>query len=161
MKPWLKAGLISGILLILLIDLPWVLTLFIPFRYAGQMMLFFYCFSLLFFLMPGILGAHWLQNPRTLNQGTVTGALAGLVSGAMGSLSNLLVIYLFFATDLYKSYLNKIIPAELSEKIQQEAHFVFPAHTIFQMVTSFALSLVFFTMLNSLSGFLYVVIRKR
>lgn len=163
MQPGLKAGLINGVIQILLMDLPWALVLFMPFKYIGQITLLFYCFSLFLLLTPGILGAHWLKKPRTVNQGVVTGALAGLASGVLGSFNNLLVFYLFFCTDLLKTYLNKILPAEMSKAIQQQEliPLAFPKDKIIQFVVSLIFALAFLVVVNAFTGFLYVVIRKK
>jgi len=163
MQPGLKAGLINGMIQILLFDLPWVLILFIPFKYIGQIILFFYCFSLPLFLTPGILGAYWLKEPRTVNQGAITGALAGLASGVLGSFNNLLAFYLFFCTDLHKIYLNKILPIEVSRIIQQQVliPFAFPKDKIIQLVVSLILALAFLGAINTFTGLMYVVTRKK
>ena len=162
MQPGLKAGLINGMIQILFFDLPWILMLFIPFKYVGQIILFFYCFSLPFFLTPGILGAYWLKKPRTVNQGVITGALAGLASGVLGSFNNLLVFYLLFDTDLHKTYLNKILPAEISKIIQQQelVLLAFPKDRMIQLVISLIFTLAFLGAINSFTGLLYVVIRR-
>jgi hypothetical protein len=160
MKPWIKAGVLGGILQI-------IFTLPILFFYAlplGIGSLFSLCVCCLFFLtypVPGILVAHWLPSERETGQIVRNGALAGLLATGIDSVGTLLLVLGISLTGLNERYIQQVMPEAMEILRQSGMEFWFSTGgqllqtsigSIFHIVTGVLLSI--------LGSVIYVAMKK-
>lgn len=110
MRPWLKAGLIGGGGLAVLVIIRSLGMLF-PRQVSeiicgGNVILFLLTSSAV-----GVLAAYWLEPPRTAGAGAKEGALAGVIAGAIDSVA-LLITALIMAPVKVQEALH-LMPPEL------------------------------------------------
>ena len=109
MKGWLKAGLVGGVVGIVL-TIPAILMFYLPIL-VGLFMTT--CASTLFLLLypgVGILAAYLSPPPRTPKQGGIDGALAGLIAFSLDSLATFALILIPILTGKYEHYVLQILP---------------------------------------------------
>jgi len=111
MKPWLKAGLIGGVVLSVLTILTSVSSLLSP--EVGCVVGCCLCIpSLLAYLGIGALAALWLPAPRTAGTGAKEGAIAGVVAGAINGLISV-VMTVATGTGMYQQAFQQLPPESL------------------------------------------------
>jgi hypothetical protein len=109
MKTWIKAGLIGGVVGMIL-TLPAFLALYLPMTVGALLST---CVSVVFLLLyPGIgvLAAFWLPAPRTPKQGAIDGALAGLLGFAIDGLATVLMYLIVIWTGGLEQYMQQLVP---------------------------------------------------
>jgi len=109
MKTWLKAGLVGGVVGIVL-TLPAFLAFYIP---VGLGLFISSCASIVFLLLyPGVgmLAAFWLPKPRVTKQGAIDGALAGLIAFGIDSIATILLTLIVAWTGGLEQYMAQFSP---------------------------------------------------
>lgn len=160
MKPWIKAGVMGGIVQIVF-TLPILLIYVLP---VGIGMFVSFCFCCFFFLLypvPGILGAYWMPSPRATGQVAVTGALAGLLATVLDGIATLLLVLVTAQTGLTERYIEGIMPN--ANEILQQSGMEFWLSTGGQLLQT-GISLIFHVItgviLSVLGGIIYVSVKK-
>ena len=108
MKPWIKAGIVGGIVQVAF-TLPIIAAYFMPLA-AGAV--FATCISIFFFLLypvPGLLAAHW-SPPLTTGRGASLGALAGLLASGIDSLATAALMIVVQVLGLNEQYIARVMP---------------------------------------------------
>lgn len=112
MKPWIKAGLIAGVLQILF-TLPAFTVFFFPFEIGAVISYVACCLFLFLYPLPGILEVHWTAEPRPQNEILKTGALSGFLASAIDGIVTFLLIALVSVFGGMEKYLYEAIPTEM------------------------------------------------
>jgi hypothetical protein len=160
MKPWVKAGIVGGILQAIF-TLPVILIYLLPLGVGSVVALCVCSFFLLLYPVPGILGAHWLSLPRTTKQGAVTGALAGLLATAIDSIATLLIVLGSSVTGLTDRYIAQNVPN--FEEIMRETGTEFWFSTggqLLQTAITIPFHILTGVILSALAGMIYIAIKK-
>jgi hypothetical protein len=152
MKPWLKAGLIGGAVLVALN----VLGL-IPCVGLATC-----CIGILAYAGIGALAAYWLPPVRETGQAAGQGALAGLVAALIGGIVNMIIFTAQTALVDTASVLSQI-PPEYLQQLQQAgmdpAMFTGPAAGVLYGGTCCGGGLVLAAILGAIGGSVFAAIR--
>jgi hypothetical protein len=108
MKAWVKAGLIVGMIGILLTILDF-LIFFLPLL-TGFLVNF--CSGMLFLVLypgVGLLVAYYSKPPRTSKRGAIDGALAGLLAFSLNGVTTVLLMLIALWTGIFQRYLDTVI----------------------------------------------------
>jgi hypothetical protein len=124
MKPWIKAGLIGGILQIVF-TLPSFAALYLPLGIGGMLSSLACCLFLFLYPLPGILEAYWSRDVRGEGKIIFAGALAGLLATGLNSIVTLLLIWVASASGGFTDYLQKAMPNEMDLINQAGLAFMF------------------------------------
>jgi hypothetical protein len=109
MKTWLKAGLVGGIVGIVL-TLPAFLAFYLPLTLGSIIST---CASIVFLLLypsVGALAAFWLPIPRETKQGAIDGALAGLVAFGIDTIATIVLTLIVMWTGGLEQYMSQFAP---------------------------------------------------
>ncbi len=117
MKPWIKAGIVGGILQIVF-TLPSFAAFYLPLAVGGLLSILSLCFFLFLYPLPGGLDVHWTVEPRTERQSMVAGALAGLLSTIIYGAATLIMVIVLSLTGGFEAYLRRLMP-EVMDLIQE------------------------------------------
>ena len=160
MKPWVKAGVVGGILQVIF-TLPIMLIYFLPLGVGSLLAVCVCSFFFLLYPVPGILGLHWTPSPRNTSQGATVGALAGLLATGIDSIATLLLVLATSLLGLNERYIEQIMPNAMDVIRQQGMEFWFSTGG---MLLQTAISLIFHiitgVILSILGGVIYVAIKK-
>jgi uncharacterized protein YggT (Ycf19 family) len=107
MKAWIKAGLIGGAVSIVL-TAPVLFMFFLPVEWG--LVIGSLCSLVYLLLYPGVgmLAAFWSPRPRTLKQGALAGALAGLLAFVIDSLATVCFSTIVALTGGFQEYIYEI-----------------------------------------------------
>jgi len=117
MQPWLKAGLIGGaaVSLIMLLSL---VTGFLPMEVQSYISCCTTGLCMVLYPCIGALAAYWLTPPLTIGLGAKEGALAGIVAGVISGVINFIVVLLSDIPGAIQTSLDQM-PAETLEMLEQ------------------------------------------
>lgn len=160
MKPWVKAGIASGILQIIF-TLPILLVYILP---VGIGSLFALCVCSFFFLsypVPGILAAYWLPSPRDTGQIVKSGALAGLLATGIDSIATLLLVLGISLTGLNERYIEQMMPNAMEVLQQSGMEFWFSTGgQLLQTAVGSIIHMITGVLLSILGGIIYIAVKK-
>jgi len=109
MKTWIKAGLVGGIVGVVL-TLPGLLVFYLPLQLG---LIISTCASIVFLLLypgVGVLAAFWLPEPRIPKQGAIEGALAGLLAFGIDSIATIIITLFIVWTGGMEQYIRQLYP---------------------------------------------------
>ena len=153
-RPWLKAGLIGGLVLV-------IINLFglIPMASCICMPL-----GLVAYIAIGALAGHWVAPPRVAGRAAGQGALAGVVSGLVGGIANTVLAPVSLAiAGGPQSFLNNL-PRESLQAFQQagidpRAVFNGGSLALLSAICCLPVGLLVGAGLGALGGVIYAAIR--
>jgi hypothetical protein len=116
-KPWIKAGLIGGVLQIVF-TLPSLAAFYLPLALGGLLSILSLCFFLFLYPLPGVLDVHWTSESRTERQAMGAGALAGLLSTVIYGAATLIMVVVLSLSGGFEAYLRRLMP-EAMDLIQE------------------------------------------
>jgi hypothetical protein len=117
MRAWVKAGVIGGIIQILL-TIPTPVIYLLP-ADAGSIVSLCICLPFFFsYPVVGILAAHWLTPPRDTRQGAIAGSQAGLLAAGIDSVATGMLTIIIALLGLPQRYLDQLTP-EMLEAVQR------------------------------------------
>lgn len=117
MRAWVKAGIIGGIIQILL-TIPTPVIYLLP-ADTGSIVSLCICLSFFFsYPVAGILAAHWLTPPRETRQGAIAGSLAGLLAAGIDSVATVILTIIIALLGLPQRYLDQLTP-DMLEAVQK------------------------------------------
>jgi hypothetical protein len=155
MKPWIKAGLIGGILQIIF-TLPSFAVLYLPLGIGGMLSSLACCVFLFLYPLPGILEAYWSRDLRGEGKIIFAGALAGLLATGLSSIITFLLVWVASASGGFTDYLQKAMPSEMDLIDQAGMGFMFetPALLI-QTVLGLLFHIFSGVVVSALAGLVY------
>jgi hypothetical protein len=116
MRPWLKAGLIGGGVLVLLTI---IANLGMLFPKASTIISCCLCIPILLaYPGTGALAAYWLTPPRTAGEGAKEGALAGVIAGAIDGVVSVILSLVLGTAGVYQQALSQL-PPETMEALEE------------------------------------------
>jgi hypothetical protein len=124
MKPWIKAGLVGGILQIVF-TLPSFAAFYLPLGIGGMLSSLTCCLFLFLYPLPGILEAYWTRDARGEGKIIFAGALAGLLATGLDGIVTLLLIWVASVSGGFTGYLQKAMPNEMDLIDQAGLTFMF------------------------------------
>ncbi len=124
MKPWIKAGIVGGILQIIF-TLPSFAAFYLPLGIGGTLSLCTCCLFFLLYPLPGVLDVHWSPEQRTEGKLAFAGALAGLLAAGIDSVATLLLVVALSLSGGFERYLQQAIPNEMEMFRQTGMDFMF------------------------------------
>ncbi len=155
MKPWIKAGLIGGILQIAF-TLPSFAAFYLPLGIGGLLSSLACCLFLFLYPLPGILEVYWSREVRGEGKIIFAGALAGLLAGGLDGIATLLLVWIASVTGGFVGYLQKAMPNEMELIDQAGLGFMFSTPGLL-VQTSLALLFHIFSVvvISALAGLIY------
>lgn len=155
MKPWIKAGLIGGILQIVF-TLPSFAALYLPPGMGGLLGTLTCCLFLFLYPLPGILEAHWFREIRGEGKVMLAGALAGLFATGLDGFVTLLLVLIASITGGFDGYLRSVMPNEMNLIDQAGMGFMFSTTSLL-IQTSIGLLFHIFSgvVVSALAGLVY------
>ncbi len=153
--PWLPAGLIGAIVLVVLTALNLAAYL-LP---AGSRLLLATCVCaplLPAYLGTGLLAAHWSGPPRSLRRGALIGALAGLVAGGVDAVFSAFAYLLLAFGGVYGHSLSRMPAEQLDLGRQSGFGFMYTSRGLLAYdLCSTPVCLVFAIACAALGGLIY------
>jgi hypothetical protein len=155
MNPWIKAGLIGGILQIVF-TLPSFAAFYLPLGIGGILSSFACCLFLFLYPLPGVMEAYWSKDVRGEGKIILNGALAGLLATGLDGIITLLLVWIASVTGGFTGYLQRAMPNEMDLIDQAGLGFMFSTPSLL-VQTSLALLFHIFSgvVVSALAGLVY------
>lgn len=161
MKPWVKAGIIGGVLQILF-TLPSFALIYLPIGIGGAISLIACCLFFFLYPLPGVLDVHWSAESRAERNVIFAGALAGLLATVIDSIATFLLIWLVSATGGFEKYLQTAMPVEMEMINQSGIGFLFStASILLQTSIGLIFHIVTGVVLSAFGGLVYAGMKNK
>jgi hypothetical protein len=155
MKPWIKAGLIGGILQIIF-TLPSFAAIYLPLGIGGVLSLLTCCLFFFLYPLPGILEAYWSPDARGEGKIIYAGARAGLLATSLDGIAAFLLMFLVSVTGGIDRYLRTAMPNEMEMIERSGMAFLFSTGSLLAQT---AVGLIFHifsgVVVSALAGLVY------
>ncbi len=160
MRAWIRAGLISSVIQIVL-TIP-VVTIYVLPQNLGVVISLCICIPFfLFYPIVGALASHWLTPPRTISQAAVEGSLAGGLAASIDGVATIILSILIALLGLPERYLQQLPPAtlDLIRESGLDSMFTVGGQIAYTLCTV-PFHVVLGVILGCIGGMIYAAIRK-
>jgi hypothetical protein len=155
MKPWIKAGLIGGILQIVF-TLPSFAAFYLPLGIGGLLSTLACCAFLFLYPLPGVLEAHWSRDARGEGKIVLGSAMAGFLATGLDGIFTFLLVWIASASGGITRYLQKAMPNEMDLIDQSGMGFMFETPALLVQLSLGILFHIFSgVVVSALAGLVY------